>query len=213
MGSHAYAFKFNNKTLGIKDVDQLKRLLDSGKISEDDSVFVIDFKRWVKISHLPDYSRLVASEAEGDVEVAEDKMAEKPAELTPHVPRTKAFARLIDELDDNEDNADETHSGDQAQSTSGRDAEDFAPVENVKTIHRMAKTRNNRMETMVAAKVPVSESSWGSTTAIAATAILVLLLGIVAGFLGASTIQEETMPQKVNTVLQANTGIPAGDKN
>jgi len=203
MSNHAYAFKYNNKTLGIKDVEQLKRLMDSGKIAEEDSVFVLDIKRWVKITNLAEYSEL---QLEADIN-EETPVVSRNLELTPPAPQTKAFSKLLDELDDSQDEKEEE--------IENRKTEAFEQPENSKTIHRVAGTKRNkdRFETMVAAKNPRPERNWGSVTAIAATAIFVLLLGLAAGFFGATQFQKDTMPEKANSILQANTAVPSSNRN
>jgi|GEM_PF-2968888 len=69
-----FAIKREGKTLGVKDVDQLKRLVSLSEITEKDSVYIIAEKRWCAIEELPAWK--IASPEAAKIEKMEPKKAE-----------------------------------------------------------------------------------------------------------------------------------------
>jgi len=190
MSSHTYAFKFSGKTLGIRDIDQLIRLIDSGKLTEKDSVFLISAKRWIPILELEEYTAAVSSTSASGTEYS---VADQPA-VDVGIPSSN-LASLIDDV-----------SGQTSASSSNIQNTEFV-FDTGRTIYKSPNVKNRTNETMVAVKVPMQDNGNHKTTAVL-TAVFVLLFGLAVGFLSAFEINENAVPQG-SAILQAQTTTPA----
>lgn len=175
MSQHKYAFKFQGKTLGIRDVDQLLRMIESGKLTPQDNVFLISGKRWERICDLPEYAAVASAPA-----------ASGPTEdLTALINRELAGLRP-------------------SRSVSASQDMDISPFDGGRTIRSSKlseQRRARRTETLVANRAPLSEGS--STKTALLTAVLILLLGMAVGFFGAFEVTESVVPSQDTVFLQA----------
>jgi hypothetical protein len=183
MSQHKYAFKFRGKTLGIRDVDQLVRLIEAGKLTPSDKVFLLSSKRWEVISSLPEF---VAANT-----VTPEMKAGEYAGITGRDMTGLIGQALKDESVVGSDESDD------------RSDYIFDSGRTIRASRDTQERRARRTETLVAARKPNPEGSDNRKAAVF-TAILVLLLGMAVGFFGAFEISESVVPPGDTIMLQAN---------
>lgn len=57
---HIFAIRYNGKTLGVRDAQQLVRLVDTDQLKAADKVFVIAEKRWINLTEVPEVMSYLA---------------------------------------------------------------------------------------------------------------------------------------------------------
>lgn len=211
MASHKYAIKAKGKTLGIRDNDQLCNLLRDGKISCRDKVFVLDEKCWSTIADIegfephPESPAMTTEYAEKNPESgAEERSVSSPLKTTKKdIARTDEFVELMTELSTNTELL--------AQSEAGPDDGDEFQVEDQKTIHKISslpKRPARHKTTLVAAKVPNPERGWGDHKIAVLAAILIIVMGIAAGFFSYPILFSDGFKQTGTAILHAEKEIP-----
>ena len=205
MGNHLYAFKHGGKTLGVRSIEQLVRLVETGRLTITDSVFVIQSKQWVAIKNLPEYSRFMDR---GDSSTKSSPKRAKAAGSTVESACSEAMTSLIADMKES------------SSLLASATVIDSNPNTNMsgsgsnRTIHRIGisgeRAARDR-DTLIAARVPNPEGGWQAWRKTLTTAIFILLLGFGVGYLGLSNLFEENIPisKKSNILLQAQRDVPA----
>lgn len=205
MGSHLYAFKHGGKTLGVRSIEQLERLVEAGRLTITDSVFVIQSKQWVAIKNLPEYSRSMDS---GHSSSKSSPKRPKAVGSAVESACSEAMTSLI---------ADMKESSFQPTAATVIDTSPNTAVNasgSVSTIHKTGISRERvarDRDTLIAARVPNPEGGWQAWRKTLTTAIFILLLGFGVGYLGLSNLFEKSIPisKKGNILLQAQRDVPA----
>ncbi len=191
MGRHQYAIKHNGRTLGIHDQEQLSRLVYSGELKADASVFVIKDKRWVSLTSLLDVESAVQQK----------ETVPQPAQIAEEqdLPPIQEFSSLINEIEVKEDKS--------ARVPTQRELERDLSIETGRTIHKLpalAAGRSARLsEPAVAAKVPNPEGWFGETRRAIAVMALALFLGLAAGLFGSTMLQDDLSNTNGSAIRQA----------
>lgn len=88
---HIFAIRFNGKTLGIRDAQQLVRLVDTDQLGAADKVFVIAEKRWIGLTEVPEVASYLAQTAM--------KQGFEPLEFDTSARRGREFDTMVNELE------------------------------------------------------------------------------------------------------------------
>ncbi len=186
-----FAIKREGKTLGVKDVDQLRRLVSLSEISEKDSVYIIAEKRWCTIEELPGWNtaqtRAIAPGAATSSETPARKLTvEQKVQIAQHIVEdveyqkepvekttpTREFIQLFDQFEKEN----------QAKKPEEPPAEDYIAFQ-PKTIHKVkglpeSERRPRNTDVMDALRQGQKPPVFSSVTL--RVAVLVFILFLVA---------------------------------
>ncbi len=218
MSQHQFAIRVNGRTLGVKDVQQLARLITKGSLGPNDKVFSLSDKRWLSATDIPGLNARLEGGGESDVfTIDEDDIQVEPVvEAAPIKPepisvKPKADAVAVD--------PDRTLTGqalnsllDNLDGGVEEESESISPSEpslSSKTIHKMSSSnkRSTRLtDAVVAAKVPNPEGRRiGLDKAAVFVAVMALLFGMAVGLFGSTLVLSNGDGQTGAAILQAQT--------